>query len=75
MKSHFTRGTLCALFSDHLINLSLFSLGKKAGFSVAGRQLDGDVLPQISSVLPPIKLCLLWTAVIHRLNAIDHPLF
>lgn len=55
IKSCFTIETLHALFNDHLINLSLFSLGKNANFSVTGRQLDGDVLPQISNTLPSDK--------------------
>lgn len=56
IKSCFTIETLHALFRDTLINLSLFfSLGKNADFSVAGRQLDGDVLPQISNILPSDK--------------------
>lgn len=55
IKSGLTVETLHALFSDHLINISLFSLGKNTNFSVTGRQLDGDVLPQICNVLPSEK--------------------
>jgi len=57
IKSGFTKETLHALFNDHLINLSLFSLGAlgaNANFSVKGRQLDGDIL-QISNILPSDK--------------------
>lgn len=50
IKSCFTIETLCALF-NHLNNLSLFSLGKNANFSVMCRHLDGDVFPHISNVV------------------------
>lgn len=55
IKTSFTIETLHALFNDDLINLSLFSLGLNASFSVAGRQLDGGVLPQISNIVPSDK--------------------